>query len=52
MKPIHLKDIRGRKLEDMAPNELRAMCIRYGVTIPNRIKTKKDLVKLVKEKCR
>lgn len=51
MKEIHLKDIRGRQLEDLSPNELRAKLYISGVDIPETIKTKKELIDLVKEKC-
>ena len=51
MKEIHLKDIRGRQLEDLSPNELRAKLYMHGVEIPETIKTKKELIDLVKEKC-
>lgn len=49
MKEIHLKDIRGRKLEDMAANELRAILWKRGVEIPETARTKKDLIDLVRK---
>jgi hypothetical protein len=51
MKEIHLRDIKGRKLEDLSPNELRAKLYLQGGEIPETIKTKKELIDLVKEKC-
>lgn len=47
MEAIHIRDIRGRKLEDMSPNELRAICYKRGIDIPETIRTKKELIQLV-----
>lgn len=49
MKEIHLKQIGGRKLETMAANELRAICWKMGIEIPETVKTKKDLIKIIRE---
>ena len=49
MKEIHLREIGGRKLEAMAANELRAICWKMGIEIPEGIKTKKDLISLIRK---
>lgn len=52
MNGIHFgKAVSGRKLEDLSANELRAKLILAGVNIPKDIKTKEELVKLVKKHC-
>lgn len=50
MDAIHFPKLSGgRKLENMSANELRAKLILAGVNIPETIKTKKELVELVKK---
>lgn len=39
----------GRELKDLSANELRAKLIMQGVKIPETIKTKEDLISLVKK---
>ncbi len=48
MEPIHIREIKGRKLEDLSPNELRVICYKMGIDIPASIRTKEELVRLVK----
>lgn len=49
---IHFsKAVAGRKLEDLSANELRAKLIMAGVDIPKDIKTKDQLIELVKKHC-
>lgn len=40
---------RGRKLEDLTANELRAKLIMAGVSVPKTIKTKTELIRLIKQ---
>lgn len=52
MNEIHFgKAVSGRKLEDLSANELRARLIRAGKDVPKDIKTKEELVELVKKYC-
>lgn len=52
MNGIHFgKAVGGRKLEDLSANELRAKLILAGVNVPKDIKTKEELVELVKKHC-
>ncbi len=49
MKQVHISQMGTRKLETMNPNELRALCWKQGIEIPKDIKTKAQLIKLIKE---
>lgn len=52
MSGIHFgQAVSGRKLEDLSANELRAKLILAGVNVPKDIKTKEELVELVKKHC-
>ena len=52
MSGIHFgQAVSGRKLEDLCANELRARLIRAGKDVPKDIKTKEELVELVKKYC-
>lgn len=52
MSGIHFgQAVEGRKLEDLSANELRARLIRAGKDVPKDIKTKEELVELVKKYC-
>lgn len=52
MNGIHFgKAVSGRKLEDLSSNELRAKLILAGVNVPKDIKTKEELVELVRKHC-
>jgi hypothetical protein len=52
MNEIHFgKAVSLRKLEDLSANELRAKLILAGVNVPKDIKTKEELVELVKKYC-
>lgn len=52
MSGIHFgQAVSGRKLEDLSTNELRARLIRAGKDVPKDIKTKEELVELVKKYC-
>lgn len=52
MNGIHFgQAVSGRKLEDLSANELRAKLILAGVNVPKDIKTKEELVELVKKYC-
>lgn len=52
MSGIHFgQAVSGRKLEDLSANELRAKLILAGVNVPKDIKTKEELVELVKKYC-
>lgn len=52
MSGIHFgQAVSGRKLEDPSANELRARLIRAGKDVPKDIKTKEELVELVKKYC-
>lgn len=49
MKEIHITEIGKGKLEDLSPNELRALCWKDGIEIKGEIKTKKQLIDLIKK---
>lgn len=49
MTEIHITQMGTRKLESMSPNELRALCWKRGITITKDIRTKAQLIKLIKE---
>ena len=49
MKEIHINEIGKGKLEDLSPNELRALCRKEGIEIKGDIKTKKQLIDLIKK---
>lgn len=52
MSGIHFgQAVGGQKLEDLSANELRAKLILAGVNVPKDIKTKEELVELVKKYC-
>lgn len=52
MNGIHFgKAVSRRKLEDLSANELRAKLILAGVNVPKDIKTKEELVELVRKHC-
>lgn len=52
MSGIHFgQAVSGRKLEDLSANELRAKLILAGVNVPKDIKTKEELVELVRKHC-
>lgn len=52
MSGIHFRQaVSGRKLEELSANELRARLIRAGKDVPKDIKTKEELVELVKKYC-
>lgn len=52
MSGIHFgQAVGGRKLEDLSANELRARLIRAGKEVSKDIKTKEELVELVKKYC-
>lgn len=49
MKEIHINEIGKGKLEDLSSNELRALCWKEGIEIKGDIKTKKQLIDLIKK---
>lgn len=52
MNGIHFgQAVSGRKWEDLSANELRARLISAGKDVPKDIKTKEELVELVKKYC-
>lgn len=52
MEGIHFSQaVQGRPLETLSANELRAKLYSAGVNVPDTVKTKEDLIKLVKKYC-
>jgi len=49
MKEIHINEIGKGKIEDLSTNELRAICWKEGIEIKGDIKTKKQLIDLIKK---
>ena len=49
MKEIHINEIGKGKLEDLPPNELRALCWKEGIEIKGDIKTKRQLIDLIRK---
>jgi hypothetical protein len=49
MKEIHINEIGKGKLEDLSPNELRALCWKEGIEIKGDIKTKRQLIDLIRK---
>ena len=48
MKEIYINEIGKGKLEDLSPNELRALCWKEGIEIEGDIKTKTQLIDLIR----
>lgn len=49
MKEIHITEIGKGKLEDLSANELRALCWKEGIEIKGDIKTKRQLIDLIRK---
>jgi len=49
MREIHITQMGNRKLENLSPNELRALCWKRGIDIPKDIRTKAQLLDLIRK---
>ncbi len=49
MKEIHITQMGNKKLENLSPNELRAICWKEGIEIPKDIRTKAQLIALIRK---
>ena len=49
MNEIHIKEFGQGKLEDLSPNELRALCWNEGLEIKGDIKIMRQLIDLIKK---